>query len=285
MEEERARRWEDMPADCLVAIFQRLALDDLTVGVPFVCKSWARAAREPGCWKVVDFRSLDLMPWSEFPRRFVARHSSLHDFSFSALLRFVLGRARGSSSSVAELVFPLASAVSIDDLDYAAAKCPGLRRLALPDHLMLEDERRVPELVGRWKDLEELEMESKPSSFSEIVAGIGRGCRRFARLRVTGLITGEDARAVAEWLPELKCLELSKSYLTKEELEVILRGCRKLERVVVRNCLGFAADEEVLKMGAGVKSFEHEGSKLLDDYGYETDEPDKVQTGVFALVI
>ncbi|CAL9208002.1 unnamed protein product [Musa hybrid cultivar] len=273
---EEGRRWEEMPTDCLVSIFLRLGLDDLTISVPFVCKSWAQASLDPGCWRVVDFRTLDLMPWSRFCKGFVSRYS-LRSFSFSPLMEFVVDRARGS---VTELVFPSSSSVSWRDLVYASVKCPGLKRLALPDRLMLEDELRIPELVGGWRNLEELELESKPSSFLALVARIGHDCRRFTRLRVSGLITPEDACVMVNCLPELKCLDLSKSYLTKTELGVIVNGCKSLERLAVKDCLGFEADEEVVSMASNLKVFDHQGSKLLDDYGYETDEPEH-QTGIF----
>lgn len=138
----------------------------------------------------------------------------------------------------------------------------------------MADEAHIPEMVGKWKDLERLEMGTKPSTFSTMVSEISRNCGNFTALRVSGSIKKEDAWAVVNSLPELKHLELSKSYLTKAELMVIMNGCRKLERLSVRNCLGFEADEEVLRTGSGIKAFEHEGSKLLDDSGYETDEPD-----------
>ncbi|RZR89942.1 hypothetical protein BHM03_00017763 [Ensete ventricosum] len=151
-------------------------------------------------------------------------------------------------------------------------RCPRLKSLALPDHLMLEDDLRIPDLVGSWRDLEQLEMETKSSSFLRVVAEIGGNCARFSRLKVRGLIGKEDAKAIVDRLPQLKHLELSKSYLTKDELVVIISGCRKLETLIVRDCLGFQADDEVLRLASRITRFEHEGSKLLDEYGYETDE-------------
>lgn len=159
-------------------------------------------------------------------------------------------------------------------------RCPRLKRLALPENFMLEDDLLIPELVGRWRDLEQLEMETKPSSFLEMIAVIGRNCGRFGRLKVRGLIGKEDAKAIVDCLPDLNHLELSKSYLTKEELVVIVNGCRKLERLTVKDCLGLQVDDEVVRSASRIKCFEHEGSKLLDDYGYETDESEQ-QSGFF----
>ncbi|XP_009397514.2 F-box/LRR-repeat protein At3g48880 isoform X2 [Musa acuminata AAA Group] len=239
-------------------------------------KCWRRASLDPGCWRRLDFRSLDFMPWSHFSRSFNSCYR-LSSLSFSAFMRFVVARSRGSA---AELLFPLSFGASIQDLTFVSMKCPRLKRLALPENFMLEDDLLIPELVGRWRDLEQLEMETKPSSFLEMIAVIGRNCSRFGRLKVRGLIGKEDARAIVDCLPDLNHLELSKSYLTKEELVVIVNGCRKLERLTVKDCLGLQVDDEVVRSASRIKCFEHEGSKLLDDYGYETDESEQ-QSGFF----
>lgn len=85
---------------------------------------------------------------------------------------------------------------------------------------------------------------------------------------------------MARWLPELCQLEISKFYLTNE-LVAVIDGCRKLETLTVRDCFGFQPDEEILRLAAHVGRFEHEGLKLLDDYGYETDETELHSTGIF----
>ncbi|KAG6487555.1 hypothetical protein ZIOFF_056143 [Zingiber officinale] len=133
------------------------------------------------------------------------------------------------SSTNSPSPFPLPSPSTTSPMPLSS-ECLRLKALALPDNLMLEDDLRIPELVWRWKDLEHLEMETKPSSFLEAVAEIGRNCPRFVGLKVRGLIRREDAKALERCLPELKHLELSKSYLTKDELLVVIGGCRSSTR-------------------------------------------------------
>ncbi|RZS11215.1 hypothetical protein BHM03_00042529, partial [Ensete ventricosum] len=65
---------EYMGVDCLVNIFRRLGLDDLTVSVPFVCTCWWRASLDPACWEALNLRSLDFTPWSQFSRSFASRY-------------------------------------------------------------------------------------------------------------------------------------------------------------------------------------------------------------------
>lgn len=269
------RRWEEMDEDCLVNIFQRLGLEDLTLGVPFVCKSWFRASLDPLCWRVLDLEPLDFMPWSNFTKRFM-RQYSLRQFSFTGFMKLLAVRSRGSA---VELRFPLVFGASVHDLFYASAECPGLKKVVLPN-LLSEDEVYIPELVGKWKELELLEMQSKPASFLEMVAQISLNCNNFAALRMFGSIKPDDASAIIKLLPKLKHLCFDKSYLPKEQLLMIMDGCKELEILSVRDCIGFEADEEIMKRALGIKFFDCEGSKLFDDFGYETDECDPLYVHV-----
>ncbi|WOK97088.1 hypothetical protein Cni_G05796 [Canna indica] len=267
---EERRRWEDMEMDCLVNIIRRLSLEDLALGVPFVCKGWQRASMEPLCWSILDFRDLDFMPWSDLTKKFTARYA-VQRFSFSGFLKFALARSCGFA---VELQFPLVFGASFQDLVFASEECPRLKTLVLPN-ILLADEPLIPQLVGKWKELEKLEMELKPSSFSEMVMQINLNCRRFSGLRMFGSIKKEDVKAIIKYLPKIKHLNLSKSYLQKEELVEIIKGCRELETLSVNNCIGFEADEEeVLRRASAIKNFENEGSKLFDESAYDMDECD-----------
>ncbi|KAJ6846980.1 F-box/LRR-repeat protein-like [Iris pallida] len=263
---ESCRRWEEMERDCLVCIFEKLSLEDLTLGVAFVCKSWCGASLDPLCWRVLDFQRLDFMPWRRFAKRVAARYP-LSPFSFSAFLRFAVRRSRGLA---VELRFPLFLQVSVEDLVYASNECPRLKILVLRS-LRLEDQASLPKLVGKWKELEHLEMASNPSSFPDLAAEIGANCRNFSRLKMAGLRT-EDALAIVSHLPGLKYLNLSNSYMPKGTLLLIMGACREIEVLVVNRCIGFQSDEEVLEKASRIRVFKHEGSKLMDDSGYDSDE-------------
>jgi hypothetical protein len=147
-----------------------------------------------------------------------------------------------------------------------------LRKAVLPN-LPLEDEPHLTEVMGRWRELEQLEMECKPSSFQELVNNLSP---KLSSLKIFGSFKKDDISAIVNKLPKIKSLCLSKSYLQKDELLAILNGCKCLEELVARDCVGFVVDEEVLKIVArvGIKVFEYEGSKLIDESGYETDECD-----------
>lgn len=131
----------------------------------------------------------------------------------------------------------------------------------------------MPEIIGRWHELKQLEMECKPSSFQQLVNNLSP---KLSSLKMFGSFKKDDVSAIVDKLPEMKFLCLSKSYLQQDELLAIVNGCKCLQELVARDCVGFEVDGEVLKRVkyAGIKVFDHEGSKLIDESGYETDECD-----------
>lgn len=249
-----------MEIDCLVCIFQKLSMKDLTLSVPFVCTTWFRASLSPLCWRVLDLRQLDFMPLSKFGDQFASRYR-VQCFSFSTFLKFAVRRSCGSA---VELRFPLFFKVSMEDLVYASNECPRLKILGM-DSLNLEDEMHFPKLVGKWKELQQLEIEFKPSSFPDLAAEISLNCKKFRGLSMTSSITKEDASAIVTYLPKLHNLNLSRSYLPKIELLAIMDGCKELETLGANDCIGFRPnDEDVMQRASGLK-FESKGSKLMED--------------------
>ncbi|KAG0466131.1 hypothetical protein HPP92_017711 [Vanilla planifolia] len=263
------RKWEELEMECLSNIFSRLALDDLTMAVPFVCRSWFTAASNPNAWRVLNFRLLDFMPWSSFAKRFAAQYL-VSRFSFSGFLKLAVRHSHGVAT---ELMLPR-HLTSMEDLVFASKGCPRLKTLALPN-LALDDEACIPNLFVKWKALEKLEMESKPFNFPVLAAAVGKNCKNFNELVMPcSSIKREDAFAIVTWLPKLRSLDLSGSYLPKEELLFVLEGCRELDSLTAKNCVGFEADDAVKRKAFELKILEHEGSELANDRWHEIDECD-----------
>lgn len=96
MEEER--KWENLASDCLVYIFCYLGLEELTVVLPFVCKSWYEASLDPRCWKKqLDFQALDFRYRKNLERRFKQEYVLRSSFSFSSFMKLCISRSRGSA--------------------------------------------------------------------------------------------------------------------------------------------------------------------------------------------
>ncbi|KAG0477073.1 hypothetical protein HPP92_013914 [Vanilla planifolia] len=155
---------------------------------------------------------------------------------------------------------------SLEELVLASIECPRLKVLALPI-LSPSEEVHLPKLMNKWKHLQKLEMESKPNNFTEMVKTIGMHCGEFCGLTVSGTIGSEDALAIVDHLPNIHCLDFSRSFLVKEGLLTILTGCKGLERLNVDDCVGFdGEDREVLAMASAIKDFSNKRCKLYYEH-------------------
>ena len=55
LDQMEGRKWEHLNMDCLVNVFQRVGMESLLLDIPFVCKSWHKASRDPQCWEYLIF--------------------------------------------------------------------------------------------------------------------------------------------------------------------------------------------------------------------------------------
>ncbi|KAG0477074.1 hypothetical protein HPP92_013915 [Vanilla planifolia] len=262
------RSWEEMPLDCLVNIFSKVGLDNLATAVPFVCKSWSRASADPICWRILDLRRLDFKSSSPFASSFVSLFP-LCRFSFSGFLKLALARSRGTA---VDLRVP---SVSKEDLFLASNSCPKLKNLALPLLASEEEEQQVLQLVEKCKDLEVLEMDSKPSVSARVGEADWDPLQQLPRAEAPRLDHEGGRRGGREFPSKLSFLDLSNCRLGREELLAIVAGCRDLRRLCVKDCVGFDADDEVRRRGTDIEVFEFEGSKVEEecDNGEYVDEP------------
>ncbi|XP_010906920.2 F-box/LRR-repeat protein At3g48880 isoform X1 [Elaeis guineensis] len=113
------RRWEDLPLDCLVNIFKRLGVEDITTGVPFVCKSWYEAHLDPSCWKIIDLRAMYQWPQSPFIGRFMHAYH-LKKFKTRGFLKIIIKR---SHKLLSELVLP-DHLLPLSEMVYICKECP-----------------------------------------------------------------------------------------------------------------------------------------------------------------
>lgn len=150
-------------------------------------------------------------------------------------------------------------------LSLASKECPRLKVLALP-RISVDDESQFLNFITNWKDLELLEMESKPAKLTEMLKLIHLHCRNFRGLKLRGSINGDEALWIVDSLPKLTFLDLSGSHLAKEEVLHIIDGCRELKQLKLNDCVGFEADdEEVKRRAAAMDEFEHQGCVITAD--------------------
>ncbi|XP_020570686.1 F-box/LRR-repeat protein At3g48880-like [Phalaenopsis equestris] len=250
MEEER--KWENLASDCLVCIFCYLGMEELTVALPFVCKSWHEASLDPRCWKKLNFLELDFSSGSNFERRFKQEYGVGSRFCFSSLVKLCIERSHGSA---VELSIPSVCSDSIlQALISASIGCPKLKVVEFPG-VRRQDEKQLPQLISKWKELETLKISLKPVSFIETIEQININCPNFAGLRLYGLFNNAETKAIAGCIPRLKIFAINGSIIDKEGLMEILDGCSELEVLNVSDCAGFDVDDEILMKASKIKKF------------------------------
>ena len=136
----------------------------------------------------------------------------------------------------------------------------------------------ISDVLVKWKSPEVLKLD-RCSHLVQIIGKICLNCKNFVELSVTNTdIDQEVASAIVSNLSTIKCLVLDKTNLDKVNLELILRGCKELELLYIRYCVGFDEnDEEILMFASGIKDFQCEGSrtKIYNSYS-RYDEYDDV---------
>ncbi|KAL5723210.1 hypothetical protein ACHQM5_006633 [Ranunculus cassubicifolius] len=110
------RKWEELNEDCLVKVFEGAGLESLILDVPFLCKSWYKAALYPRCRKHLDFGFLDHDHQPSFQNRFIALYNVIN-FSRIKFIQLVVRRSRKSATS---LVLPIFLTENL--LDFLAAE-------------------------------------------------------------------------------------------------------------------------------------------------------------------
>ncbi|KAA8545072.1 hypothetical protein F0562_019829 [Nyssa sinensis] len=283
------RKWEELDMDCLVNVLGRLDIEMLILDIPFVCKRWHKASLSPLCWQHLDFsKILDIFTSRLKDKNFhvspidrkmnPTSNFEDKDLFVTTLIKSVIKR---NNKSTVSLVFPMC--YTIEALIYAAEECPALKYLVLPIDVILFDEKfPIVSLIRKWRNLEVLGLESV-ICLEEILTQINLHCNNFVGLDVTTTarfgkdkaytwfhvgrvpILKQHASAVVTLLPNIKHLILRHAILERENLVMILQGCKQLEYFDARHCLGFEADDdEILKLASHIKTFMFEGSSVKE---------------------
>ena len=100
------RKWEDLNKDILVNVLRRVGMESFLLDVPFVCKSWYKASREPQCWEHLIFPSY-IKPddiWEEespdkgFAERLAMKYQE--NLSVFAFVKFIVNHSCGNATII-----------------------------------------------------------------------------------------------------------------------------------------------------------------------------------------
>ncbi|KAL5711701.1 hypothetical protein ACHQM5_013957 [Ranunculus cassubicifolius] len=263
------RKWEDLPIDCLAKIFEGAGTESLIFSLPLVCKNWHTASLDPQCWKVLDFDSVIQSTLQKYTSYSLSLVESFHE-----LVKFAVDRSQGIATKV---VLGYTDPEYENIMTYISDGCPRLKSLVLYEASEPRDEDMgcISKLIKKWKDLEHLSVFCG-DHFDEIISEVSDHCSNFASLTTCKEISCADATTIATYLPNIKSLTLSGSRLDRQDLKIILAGCRELEFLDVTHCEGFDEDDaDILKEASHIKTFLSEGSGENNyDYDYDNFQDD-----------
>ncbi|WOH12302.1 hypothetical protein DCAR_0831804 [Daucus carota subsp. sativus] len=237
------RKWEEMSTDCLVNIFGRLDMKSRLLDIPGVCKTWYQAVHNPLCWQQLDFSD------------FTIRHYR------AELLKIVVKLSQGCVTSLV-----LSHDSTKKDLIYLSKACPALKTLELIGYYTLPSSKNYPSFEGKWKNLEFISLRVC-LCIPELIKHIFIYLPSFTGLSIVGGdVDGDTASMIVSLIPKLKHLTINNADLEKKDLLIILRGCRELVFLDVRDCNGFDEDdEEILQLASAIKTFCCDGSTTEHD--------------------
>nr|XP_023918342.1 F-box/LRR-repeat protein At3g48880-like isoform X1 [Quercus suber]POF02985.1 f-box protein fbw2 [Quercus suber] len=238
---EAGPKWEDLNKDCLVNVVTRLGMKSLLIVIPFVCKSWYRVSLDPSCWQTINFQEIKY------------GHQSWYHFSSAyAFFKSIIKRSQGNATTVM-----LPTLCTEEVLRYLASKCPALKALYFPSAIWDNSSFVLPKLICKWKNLELLKL-GNSINMVKILEGISLHCKNFCQLDIdsTAYIGRRAAAAIPTLLPNIKYLNLRRANISRTGLKRILRGCKKLVHLDVRDSVGFECDDKLLKLGSHISNFQ-----------------------------
>ncbi|MQL90151.1 hypothetical protein Taro_022735 [Colocasia esculenta] len=245
--------WEELSPELLAEICSRLAADETSRVVPFVCRAWRDVVMGRYCWA-----SIDVEQWCRRVDR-----TDLIDAAVRKLVR----RGRGSLQRLS--AFKLGnSAFSV------AALCRCLKVLKIPMSEVTDEavERRAPLLTA----LTELDISYCLRITHRGIEALGRHCRSLVHLRRNvpppemeyggpSKVDDGEALAVANTMPGLRHLELAYGRLGDDGLNAIVTNCRSLCVLDVRGCWAVKMDGDLQSRCDEIPGFR---DPWVDDYDY-----------------
>ncbi|KAK9933213.1 hypothetical protein M0R45_020416 [Rubus argutus] len=272
------RRWENLDKDYLVKVFENVDMESLLLDVPFVCKSWHKVTLNPSCWKRLIFPEFEPEPpFYEFDYpiydRFVSEFGlDSNRVSETAFIKFVVNRSQGNA-----VFLKLPGCSTIEAFEYVADACPSLVILGLPRCLLWKDINF--DLIGKFKYLYMLSLGSC-DKLDKILAVVSKHCKFFSHLTLSNAQIGkEEAMAITYLVPDIKILCLNRAQIDRDNLIILLKGCKDLMMLHAQNCIGFdEGDDEIAKLASHIAYFSCEGSKERFEFPFDFTQFDSYLT-------
>ncbi|KAH6824351.1 hypothetical protein C2S53_005751 [Perilla frutescens var. hirtella] len=248
------KQWEALPSLALANIFCRISITDRSRSVPFVCKSWARAAHHPPCWASMIADNHSPSPNSAADHAFVVdslpssltfvdpfdgrRHPDPNRgvATFQGLIR----RAGGGGAVTAIYFFPFLTAAggpSNDDaiLRVIAQRCPNLKHLSFHGSNSAS-QGAILEVIHSCNNLELVDFSDSPYFEPLILQELSNHCPNIRGIRRNGSLEASFSYQLTTGFPLLRTLNISNSTLVDKDLITIVSGCKNLCYLDVTGC-------------------------------------------------
>ncbi|KAL6185721.1 hypothetical protein ACLB2K_041848 [Fragaria x ananassa] len=237
-------------------------MESLLLDIPFVCKSWHKETLNPSCWNSLIFPDFEPeFPYDEcdYPifDRFVSEFGLDRDhFSVTAFIKFVVNLSQGNAVSL-----KLPGCSSLEAFEYVTDECPNIIIFGLLRCLLWKDDIDL-ELIGKFKNLFMLALGSC-TYLDRVLAVVSKHCKLFSHLILSNAQIGkEEATAIVNLIPDIKLLSLNDAQIDRDNLILLLKGCKELVMLDAKDCIGFdEGDDEIAKLASHIKNFHCEGSK------------------------
>lgn len=249
--------WADLLPDALAKIFSRLSFEEMLTVVPRVCRTWKRVSQDAVCWQKVD-----LDEWSR----------SRSNETVEKMIVLLVNRSRGC---LRELCVPSLCSDSI--LRLIAWSGSLIQVLRIPYCLVTED--CICQLTPSFPSITYLDISGFVSLSKLTLESFGKNCHLITRLNLNmhpqnyNAVSSDDvAFAIAEYMPQLKHLEMVYGLLSNTGLKVLLEKCMNLEHLDLRGCWHLNMEESFLKEAR--KRFKVFYEPVVENDIYNTDDAD-----------
>ncbi|KAM5569512.1 hypothetical protein ABKV19_016834 [Rosa sericea] len=98
-----------------------------------------------------------------------------------------------------------------------------------------------------------------------VLAVVSKQCKLFSHLTLSNAQIGkEQVMAIVNLVPDIKLLRLNGAQIDRDNLIILLKGCKKLLFLEAKDCIGFnEGDDEIAELAFNISKFRCEGSKLF----------------------
>ncbi|KAG8365645.1 hypothetical protein BUALT_Bualt18G0127600 [Buddleja alternifolia] len=205
--EDATPPWLELPPEITAAILHKLGAIELLTTVPRVCTTWRSVCQDVAMWRCIDMKNTG---------------NRSFDLDLEEMCRHAVDRSQGQ----------------LIDINI---ECSQLRRLQLVFAYGITG-KGVAEAVTNFPLLEELHL-YYTSIDTEAIETVGRSCPLLKSFKLNyhwykgqHMLCDSEAIAIAEYMPELRHLQLFGNKMTNVGLQAILNGCPNLKSLDLRQC-------------------------------------------------